>query len=565
MPHYNILITDLYIIETADTLFNMKEFLQLDEVVSSDTYLGTRMNQKALDFHTQLHDWSEAQKLSALANKHSQILNNVKNGEVYLPIKKLAHIEYWTRQVNRYYRPNRNSRPTSGSFMKIDVTKYNMKVDKKELARSKSALFPQRQRPVSAMSRMTAGTRRRFFGTDVHTVNNNLIESQLHYSAQRRDLYSATTRKSTKSAKIDDLKTEIVEPGISEINTSEKFDSDSETIILLDNTESSKYSQGHSHIDTEVMQPQIVSRSWSNHMLNVISIDDCKLTCRYRPQTIKENHKIPTDFDALQRARANKVRYDSPKVNNNKVSTVNEEEAVNGHEADDEAEHGEDTVDAVEERLNRLSMDDTIIDTNNNTTTDACHTTPDTVLDHNHEASKNITTNTTGYSENKRNGTTTSYESTEKSDRSHLRIHFNIENDKAERVHGEGNTSSHSASKTSYGRITSTYSNSDSSRSKNKNPEKKKVSRRSRINHAINDMVLDRKVMNTLDRDFDTRTAQFGRTIVEKTEGSDTFKKLHANLRKKMDTFVDTHSAVKTKEFLQRIRLNSMANSITSP
>lgn len=555
VPQYSImnyfLIADLYIIETSDPLFSMKEFLPLDEVVSFDTYLGARMNQKALDFHTQLHDWSEAQKLSALANKHSLILNTVKNGEVYLPIKKLAHIEYWTRQVNRYYRPNRNGRPTSGKFMKIDVTKYNMKVDKKELPRSKSALFPQRQRPVSAMSRMTTGPRRRFFGTDVHTVNNNLIESQMHYSAQRRNIYSATTRKSTKSVKTDDLKTEIIEPGISEINTSEKLDSDSETITLLDN----------SHIDTEIMKPQIVSRSWSNHMLNVISIDDCKLTCRYRPQTIKENHRIPVDFEEMQRARANKVRYDSQKVNNTKVkvSTVNEEEAVNGDEADDEAENSEDTVDAVEVAVNRLSMDNTIVDTNNNTTTDACHTTPETVLVHNHEENKDVTT---GYSENNINGTTTS---SEKSDRSHLRIHFNIENDKAERVHGEGNTSSHSASKTSYGRITSLYSNSDSSRSKNKNAEKKTVSRRSRINHAINDMVLERKVMNTLDRDFDTRTAQFGRTIVDKTEGSDTFKKLHANLRKKIDTFVDTHSAVKTKEFLQRIQLNNKANSITSP
>ncbi|XP_045213543.2 uncharacterized protein LOC123564219 isoform X2 [Mercenaria mercenaria] len=549
----------------------MKEFLQEDPGISSDTYLGARMNQKALDFHTQLHDWSEAQKLSTLASKHANILSTVKDGEVFLPVKKLAHIEYWTRQVNRYYRPNRACRPKSGSFMKIDVTKYNMKVDKNEPSRSKSALYPQRQRPVTAVTRLPSAPRRQFFGTDVHTVNNNLIDSQMHYSAQRKDLYSATTRKSMKSGKANELKPELFENGVSEMNGSLRADTESETITVIENTDSLKVSDpeyhGHSHIDTEVMQPQIVSRSWSNRMLNVISIDDCKLTCRYRPQIIKENHPIPDDLDAMQKARANKLRYDRKKVTDNKdkVKPEKETKVVNGHEADDEAENSEDTVDLVE-NLESLCIDEGALHTNNNNTADACHI--DTAQQNATEPETNNLNNelNIGFSEKNIKDKSTSSESTEKSDRSNLRLQFDVDKNGKGQVQEERNPSSQGASKTSYGRITTLYSNSETSKSKAKDgKKKKKVSRTSRINYAINDMVHERKVMNSLERDFDTRTAEFGRTIVEKTEGSETFKKIHANLRKKIDAFVDTHSAVKTKEFYERSRSNSARNSVTSP
>lgn len=553
----------------------MKEFLlqEPDPVVSSETYLGTRMNQKALDFHTQLHDWSEAQKLSALANKHTNILSSAKNGEVFLPVKKLAQIEYWTRQVNRYYRPNRSSRPRSGSFMKIDVTKYNMKVDKNEPSRSKSAIYPNRQRPVSAVSRLTSGPRRRFFGNDVHTVNNKLVESQMHYSAQRKDLYSAKTRNSTKSAKTDEVKSDFPVNDANETDGSEKADSDSETITNVVKTDASKISdldaQGQSHINTGVIQPQIVSRSWSNRMLNVISIDDCKLTCRYRPQMIKENHPIPDDLDFMQKARANKLKYDIRKINESKVKAKvveKEEEEEDGNEADDEGHTSEDTAEVVGS-MERLSVNEIPVDTNNNTTANACHN--NTV----EKAERNLSTVETNNMESipevvsgaKTNGKSTSSGSTANSDRYHVRKPFDSENNRKDLAEEHG-TSSQGASKTSYGRITTLYTNSENSKPNARDEKrKKKISRTSRINYAINDMVQERKVMNSLERDFDTRTAEFGRTIIDKTEGSETFKKIHANLRKKIDAFVDAQCAVKTKEFYERSRSNSAANSITSP
>jgi len=66
--------------------------------------------------------------------------------------------------------------------------------------------------------------------------------------------------------------------------------------------------------------------------------------------------------------------------------------------------------------------------------------------------------------------------------------------------------------------------------------------------------------MNSLERDFDTRTAQFGRTVVETSDGSETFKKIHANLRKKIDQYMDTHCALKTRDYKEKVRRNSVAS-----
>ncbi|XP_060553193.1 uncharacterized protein LOC132714353 isoform X2 [Ruditapes philippinarum] len=559
------MLLDLSIIRESEALEIMKEFLNQDPVLTSDTYLGARMNQKSLNFHTQLHDWSEAQQLSALASKHANLLSSAKDGQAFLPVKKLAHIEYWTRQVNRYYRPNRGCRPKSGSFMKIDVTKFNMKVDKPQISRSKSAIYPQRQRPETAISRHPSAPRRRFFGTDVHTVNNNLIDSQMHYSAQRKDLYSATTKRSQKSTKVNNLQPDFLENGVSELNGPSKADNDSETITIIDKTDSSKVSdletQSQGHIDTEVLQPQIVSRSWSNRMLNVISIDDCKLTCRYRPQVIKENHPIPDDLDLMQKARANKVRHESKTVTETKEKSKPEnEKEMNGNEADDEADNSEDVVDNID----RLCIEEPV-NMNYNTTAETCHneTEQKTEAEENDDFLQNTDE---VFSETKIKDKSTSSEGTEISERSGQRLKYDNKSNGNDMVLDDRIPSSQGASKTSYGRITTLYPQSESQNTKVKDGQRrKKVSRTSRINYAINDMVKERKVMNSLERDFDTRTAEFGRTVVEKTEGSETFKKIHANLRKKIDAFVDTHSAVKTKEFYVKSRSNSATNSITNP
>lgn len=540
----------------------MKDSLPIDRGVSTETYHGTRMNRKALDFHTQLHEWSEAQNL---VSKHTQLLTASQNQDMYLPVKKLAHIEYWARQVNKYYLPLKHSRPRSGSFMKIDVSKYNIKPDKgTELKRSKSAFYPQRLPLSDIHSRPTTSGRKRFFGTDLNSVKNNIAESQMHYSAQRQDLYSAKSRRSKRSAKTDDLKTEPIDLAVSEITEFANFDDSTESVTVTPLADGVKVTEDETqnHIDSDVLQPHIVTRSWSNRMLNVISIDDCKLTCRYRPQIIKESRKLPDDLKEVPTSRSAKQQSQKKVTIISKTGQqevlVADMDKTNGNEADDEADNSTDSVNDVENDLNELTVNEAHVDTNNNSDANSCHISKPT---------KEANSDRSGDLENGGiygAGPTHSGSSTDQSNGSQskcARIQFKEQNNQ-HRSTGTPevgvNFSSRGTSKTSYGRVTNLCTNTDSSNSKNR---RKKISRTSRINHAINDVVKDRKVMNSLERDFDTRTAEFGRTVVDTTDGSETFKKIHANLRKKIDKLMDTHCALHTREYFEKVRKNSVASS----
>lgn len=238
---------------------------------------------KALTFHTKLYEWNEAQNVASVAHRHALTMTSSKEGDVYLPTKKLAQIEYWTKDVNKYYLPKQSCRPKTGSFMTIDVSKYNIKKDEvKDARRVKSAIYPANSINGGLFTTPNSVAPKRFFGNDIHTVRNNLVQSQLHYSAQRKDIYipsrsRVTSGKSGEQVFPEDL---LEIQSVSSIACSEGSTSSSTSTL----TEP----QNLEHIDREIMQPKIVARSYSNRMLNVISIDDCKLTCRYRPQTIKE-------------------------------------------------------------------------------------------------------------------------------------------------------------------------------------------------------------------------------------------------------------------------------------
>ncbi|XP_052266193.1 uncharacterized protein LOC127868447 [Dreissena polymorpha] len=525
---------------------------------TSETYLGTKMDEKALTFHTQLHDWNEAQ---ILVSKHTHLLTAAHKQDVFLPVKKLAQVEYWTRQVNRFYGPPKNSRPKSGSFMKIDVTKYNMKVDKDEATRSRSAIYPQRTRATSAVSRATTTKMRsRFFGNDYHTVKNNLAESQIFYSSQRRNLHSGTTAKSKKSSKTDELKT--AETAASEVVTNSKFDNGTETVTIID--DDSKASDIES-LETEVMQPFIVARSYSNRELNVISIDDCKITCRYRPQLIKENRKMldeveESDDEETLAKVLGKVPHAKQKVV--KDSSHKDSEGRNGFDADDEI--SSESVHTIDNALNDIVIQDGVVDTNNNTRSCSriqnCAPSKDSKNENNSrdKSIRNSKGSSPKASSAEDSSAGNSHESETRSDKSAFQNgHSEQEHSMRPRV----NFSSRGSSKASYGRVTALSARQPGTESRNE--VTKQVSRSARINHAINNVVQDRRLMNA-EKDFDTRTAVYGRTVVDVSEGSERFKKLHASLRKKIDNYVETHSAVNTKDYYERCRRNSAINSVKS-
>lgn len=523
------------------------------------TYHGTMMNQSSLSFHTQLYEWNEAQNISASTNKHVQAIIAANQKEAYLPVKKLVGIEYWTRQVNKYYLPSSRGRPKSTSFMKIDVSKYNIKLEKHQHVRSISAIYPYRFQinnvvskatagTHSAGSRSTTGTQRRFFGTDVLTINNNLIDSQMHYSAQRKNIYSEKCFRSVKTSKADDIKVDAI-PGNEKSHNTDQSDTESVTIPedSSNTPEIESLSLGQGQIKKCILQPEIVSRSYSNRMLNVISIDDCKLSCRYRPQMIKENQKVSDDY--CKNTNSAKSVTETPVYIDNTNDA--ERETVNENETDDKNGCNTETMDDISNTLNDVSIGKTQLDTNCNS---------DHVANHNNETcyklEKNVDTEKP----------LLNYENTVRNDNKFSISPLYIKTVEKEKKNGNDQnvmydlktTSSIDTSNASYGRVTNLYTYSNSS---NKNDKKKKISQTSLINNAINDLVKDRRVMNSLDRDFDSRTTQYGRTIIENTQGSETFKKLHANLRKNIDSLIEKHRVRKTKIFYERKQQNGKAST----
>lgn len=530
-------------------------------VVCPETYLGTRMNQKALLFHTQLHEWSDAQRLSQNATGHTRMVNSARERQVCLPIKKLSQIEYWTRDVNKYYHPKRPVTAKSGSFMYIDVSKYNIKdTDKSELLRPKTAFVRSSrpsQRPVSAITTNSI-PKRRFFGTDLNTIANQLVESQFHYTALRKNLYSSKSfGKNNATDSVD---------GKGSLKNSESpigFSTgayDSEITSTLDNSAQSKASglesQGHDLVPQQNMQPVITSRSWSNKMLNVISIDDCKLTCRYRPQKIKEARGPATDYEELDRKK-NKAKKKDKKTKT-EIKNCNEDHSESHADADDENES------EVDINMNTIHLSP---DRNNNETIHQIIVTEPTPCNDDSDSDIQYLPNTGATNTNsageEQNNKPNSFDETDevfedviasKADKEKAALKsqdIELANEEIRDI-----MNSRGTSKTSYGRITTLYPNSVSTK-QSKPEKKKKVTRTQRINHAIDDMICERKVMNSMTKDFDKRIAEFGRTTIDKQDGSETFKKMHSNLRRKIDQFMEYKGAMKTRQFHEKRRLNS--------
>lgn len=539
-------------------------------VVCPETYLGTRMNEKALLFHTQLHEWSDAQKLSHNALTHSRMVNSAKQKEVCLPVKKLTQIEYWTRDVNKYYHPHRPVTAKSGSFMYIDVSKYNIKdKDKTELLRPKSAVVRSArpsQRPVSAITTNSV-PRRRFFGTDLNTISNHLVESQFHYSAMRKNLYTAKSSGRCNSVSASETK-DSPKNGPSP-NGFSSSTYESETTSTIGNSAGSKLSdlesqsKGQGVNTQQIMQPVITSRSWSNKMLNVISIDDCKLACRYRPQKIKEARGPTIDYEELDR-RKSKPKKKEPKTEAEPVQ-FDTEKSDSHVDADDENES------EVEINMNSIHLSP---DRNNNEVTHQIIVTEATPRNDDSDSDHYIPyTETAKANENLIEEANKNANDSNETDEVFADVNeFNDDGQKPvlkseevdlanEEIFDIMNSRQTPTSKTSYGRITTLYSNSETTK-KSKPERKKKVTRTQRINHAIDDMIDGRKVMNSMTKDFDKRVAEFGRTTIEKQEGSETFKKMHSNLRRKIDNFMEYKGAMKTKQFFEKRRLNSNSNSI---
>ncbi|XP_021348687.1 uncharacterized protein LOC110447374 [Mizuhopecten yessoensis] len=249
------------------------------------------MNQQTLLYHTKLQDWSQIYHLKADGRvcKASKV--------PYLPAHKLQQIEVWRKDVSKTLRKTCSARPDrSQSKATKDVRPIS------EIVRTNTPFQVnghEKPRPRSAWSNST---------NDMQTVTSNLAETSLHYAAQREQLHKVNASRSqsirinrkqvthTGDAKapaercirteggspLNQAKEIIPNGEVKDMPRDEDDEQDnlSDVEVLSSVTQFRMENRGHM---IQVKDQTVLSmRSQSNNLLNVLSVDDCKMAIRSR-------------------------------------------------------------------------------------------------------------------------------------------------------------------------------------------------------------------------------------------------------------------------------------------
>ena len=246
------------------------------------------MDKKSLSYHTKVQDWSQLYRLTA----DGKIYKDTKE-ITYLTPQKIQEIDSWRNNVRKKLNKNKSTSGQSNLTAK----------------RVSSANQSRKGMPQIRDGAKSAGSRHIFLGTDVYSVSNHLAETSLHYAAMREDIYKAnkteSIRKPTKpvlngtAAEVPKKIDKVIQfqnsvdrtkssSQSSKVEGDHLSDCDSETISLA--------STGRMTDRGKVIQVKdrtmISSRSVSNNLLNVISIDDCKMALQRRPFVFSSNSEV---------------------------------------------------------------------------------------------------------------------------------------------------------------------------------------------------------------------------------------------------------------------------------
>lgn len=368
------------------------------------------MDKKSLSYHTKVQDWSQLYKLTA----DGKIYKDSKD-ITFLSPQKIQEIDSWRNNVRKKLNKNK---PSNNNQIK-DQSTAGLKTSKQKVV-----IRPERSRSA------TTNNGRIYNDTDLHSVSNHLAETSVHYANMRKDIYNTNNRGSIhtptkpilngtapeipkKIDKVIQFQTNVENKSGSH-DSIQGDDEDIETISLVSTCRMTDRGKVIHWKD----KTMVSVRSMSNNLLNVISIDDCKMALE-RQQML---HSANSD--------GNKSAMSEYKT----TSSVGNSENIHSHE------------------LRSVLPDSSV--------------------------------------------KTTSY-----------------------------------------------YPSTNLSRSSSRHP---KPDRKARVTKAIDTMVNDRRVMNNLDRNFDTRIGTKNRLVLQKNEGGIMFKKLHSALRKHVDNIlaVQAHSRI---------------------
>lgn len=111
-------------------------------------------------------------------------------------------------------------------------------------------------------------------------------------------------------------------------------------------------------------------------------------------------------------------------------------------------------------------------------------------------------------------------------------------------------------SRTSYGRKTAGDKANETASKLGRDTKVPAKSRTAKITKAIDNMVHDRKVMNDLDRNFDSRIGSTARITLNRAEGGKIFRRLNSALKKHVNGLLQHQSASQRKFYTQTVTSN---------
>lgn len=243
------------------------------------------MDASTLSYHNKVQDWTQMYMLAADGHiyKSSKIAT-------YLPPQKLHQIENWRKNIRN------NFGPKSSQFPRLNTPRANSRARSATVARSANNAN-ERKRIWSASSRRQPHFL--YSDTDLDDVTNHLAETSLHYSEERavyqRNLLGKQLLKiNTKQVQLingENVATEAFDKidktskqASNGLNSEGEADHTSDNIeAVSDEAESETLSsisrmEGRGRLIHVNDQEMVQVRSQSNQLLNVISIDDCKMT-----------------------------------------------------------------------------------------------------------------------------------------------------------------------------------------------------------------------------------------------------------------------------------------------
>ncbi|KAK6171406.1 hypothetical protein SNE40_019601 [Patella caerulea] len=226
------------------------------------------MNKEILAHHTKLHNWFELDKLS----KNTYLSDVPGNKGRHLNPIKVKDIDSWRTEVNKIY----NKKPKSASRPLFRQCHHSAPFE-----RDLSEVRTQRVKSAPLLDRKQKTEKYK----EPQSIEERVNNISIHYNSERGAIPRIEISKPTTSAEFVDDKSGDVDTGSVVGEESFSIYTDNSTQTELGSSEEKSANSNRLRVFYHKDKPMVSIRSVSNGLLNCLTVDDCRIAARYKPNT----------------------------------------------------------------------------------------------------------------------------------------------------------------------------------------------------------------------------------------------------------------------------------------